>query len=206
MKEMLAILKNDKKNVEEFIENQIEVIIGCTNHKYKYPEIDSLIPNQEIAKLIVPLYIGDKTFDASEITAILLYTNQKNVFEKYSEQFLTISLAEMIHADRLKELIIKLGGKITQAYTNTEATKIGNTLKEALQISIDSEVQTIENYKNVIDKISTFDIYPQRLTILQYLNKIIEDEKVHLQVFQKLLAQENMDNFIQSKTEIKVNL
>lgn len=65
---------------------RIEVIIGCTNHAYKYPEIDSLIPNVEIAKLLVPLYIGDKSIDASppEITAILLYTNQKNVFEKYS--------------------------------------------------------------------------------------------------------------------------
>lgn len=77
MKELMSILRNDKKNVEEFIENQIEVIIGCTNHAYKYPEIDSLIPNVEIAKLLVPLYIGDKSIDASEITAILLYTNQK---------------------------------------------------------------------------------------------------------------------------------
>ena len=33
MKELMSILRNDKKNVEEFIENQIEVIIGCTNHR-----------------------------------------------------------------------------------------------------------------------------------------------------------------------------
>ena len=206
MKELMSILRNDKKNVEEFIENQIEVIIGCTNHAYKYPEIDSLIPNAEIAKLLVPLYIGDKSIDASEITAILLYTNQKNVFEKYSEEFLTISLAEMIHADRLKELIVKLGGKITQVYTNTEATKIGSSVKEALQIAINSEIQTIANYEEVIKKLETFTFYPQRTIIIQYLNKIIADEKIHWEIFKKLLDQENINDFVVSKTEIKINI
>lgn len=206
MKELISILRNDKKNVEEFIENQIEVIIGCTNHAYKYPEIDLLIPNVEIAKLLVPLYIGDKSIDASEITAILLYTNQKNVFEKYSEEFLTISLAEMIHADRLKELIVKLGGKITQVYTNTEATKIGSSVKEALQIAINSEIQTIANYEEVIKKLETFTFYPQRTTIIQYLNKIIADEKIHWEIFKKLLDQENMNDFVVFKTEIKINI
>lgn len=206
MKELMSILRNDKKNVEEFIENQIEVIIGCTNHAYKYPEIDSLIPNVEIAKLLVPLYIGDKSIDASEITAILLYTNQKNVFEKYSEEFLTISLAEMIHADRLKELIVKLGGKITQVYTNTEATKIGSSVKEALQIAINSEIQTIANYEEVIKKLETFTFYPQRTIIIQYLNKIIADEKIHWEIFKQLLDQENMNDFVVSKTEIKINI
>lgn len=206
MKELMSILRNDKKNVEEFIENQIEVIIGCTNHAYKYPEIDSLIPNAEIAKLLVPLYIGDKSIDASEITAILLYTNQKNVFEKYSEEFLTISLAEMIHADRLKEIIVKLGGKITQVYTNTEATKIGSSAKEALQIAINSEIQTIANYEEVIKKLETFTFYPQRIIIIQYLNKIIADEKIHWEIFKKLLDQENMNDFVVSKTEIKINI
>lgn len=206
MKELMSILRNDKKNVEEFIENQIEVIIGCTNHAYKYPEIDSLIPNAEIAKLLVPLYIGDKSIDASEITAILLYTNQKNVFEKYSEKFLTISLAEMIHADRLKEIIVKLGGKITQVYTNTEATKIGSSAKEALQIAINSEIQTIANYEEVIKKLETFTFYPQRIIIIQYLNKIIADEKIHWEIFKKLLDQENINDFVVSKTEIKINI
>lgn len=206
MKELMSILRNDKKNVEEFIENQIEVIIGCTNHAYKYPEIDSLISNVEIAKLLVPLYIGDKSIDASEITAILLYTNQKNVFEKYSEEFLTISLAEMIHADRLSELIIKLGGQITKIYTNTEATKIGSSVKEALQIAINSEIQTIANYEEVIKKLETFTFYPQRTIIIQYLNKIIADEKIHWEIFKKLLDQENMNDFVVSKTEIKINI
>lgn len=206
MKELMSILRNDKKNVEEFIENQIEVIIGCTNHAYKYPDIDSLIPNAEIAKLLVPLYIGDKSIDASEITAILLYTNQKNVFEKYSEEFLTISLAEMIHADRLKEIIVKLGGKITQVYTNTEATKIGSSVKEALQIAINSEIQTIANYEEVIKKLEIFTFYPQRTIIIQYLNKIIADEKIHWEIFKKLLDQENMNDFVVSKTEIKINI
>ncbi len=77
--------------------------------------------------------------------------------------------------DRLKELIVKLGGKITQVYTNTEATKIGSSVKEALQIAINSpsEIQTIANYEEVIKKLETFTFYPQRTTIIQYLNKII---------------------------------
>ena len=97
--------------------------------------------------------------------------------KKYSEEFLTISLAEMIHADRLKELIVKLGGKITQVYTEYRSNKNRFFCKEALQIAINSEIQTIANYEEVIKKLETFTFYPQRTIIIQYLNKIIADEK-----------------------------
>lgn len=206
MKEFLSILKNDKKNLEECVENFIEVIKNATNNSFKYPNIDSLIPNREIANLLIPLCNGANNLDASELTAILLYTNQKNIYNKYSEDFLAISLSEMYHYDRLNEIIIKLGGKITQVYTNTEATKVGSTLKEALQIAIDSEIQTIANYEEVIKKLETFTFYPQRTTIIQYLNKIIADEKIHWEIFKKLLDQENMNDFVVSKTEIKINI
>lgn len=205
MKE-LFLLKNSKKNLEECVENFIEIIKDATNNTYMYPNIENLIPNKSIADLIIPLCNGDKNINASELTAILLYTTQKTIYEKYSENFLAISLSEMYHYDRLSELIVKLGGKITQVYTNTEATKIGSTVKEALQIAINSEIQTIANYEEVIKKLETFTFYPQRTTIIQYLNKIIADEKIHWEIFKKLLDQENMNDFVVSKTEIKINI
>ena len=104
MKE-LFLLKNSKKNLEECVENFIEIIKDATNNTYMYPNIENLIPNKSIADLIIPLCNGDKNTNASELTAILLYTTQKTIYEKYSENFLAISLSEMYHYDRLSELI-----------------------------------------------------------------------------------------------------
>ena len=74
MKQFMQLLLNDKKHYEEFIENQIECL-GVTAKEYMYPNIDSLIPNKDIANLLIPLMNGDKDFDSSELTAILLYTS-----------------------------------------------------------------------------------------------------------------------------------
>lgn len=201
----MQLLLNDKKHYEEFIENQIECL-GVTAKEYMYPNIDSLIPNKDIANLLIPLMNGDKDFDSSELTAILLYTSQKQEIKKYSEIFLSISLSEMYHYDSLQELIKKLGGKITQIYTNKSAIKLGSSPKEALQIAIESENQTIENLDKVINKLTSYTQYPQRNIIIQFLSKIKEDEKVHLNIFQKNLINESLTDLTTGKSEIIVNM
>ena len=205
MKEIAKLLFNNDKNYEIFIENMIQTFDVCAK-QFKFPEIDSLIPNKKIADLIIPLLNGDEAFDSSELTAIILYTTQKNEIEKYSDVFLSISLSEMYHYDSLQELIKKLGGKITQFYSNEYARKLGSTPKEALQIAIDAENQTISNLEKVIDKISKITEYPQRGTIIQYLSKILEDEKVHLSIFQKHLINESMVDITTGKSNIVVNI
>lgn len=205
MKQFMQLLLNDKKHYEEFIENQIECL-GVTAKEYMYPNIDSLIPNKDIANLLIPLMNGDKDFDSSELTAILLYTSQKQEIKKYSEIFLSISLSEMYHYDSLQELIKKLGGKITQIYTNKPAIKLGSSPKEALQIAIESENQTIENLDKVINKLTSYTQYPQRNIIIQFLSKIKEDEKVHLNIFQKHLINESLTDLTTGKSEIIVNM
>lgn len=205
MKQFMQLLYNDKKHYEEFIENQIETL-GVTAKQYMYPNIDALIPNKKIADLLIPLMNGDEEFDASELTAILLYTSQKQEIEKYSDVFLSISLSEMYHYDSLQELIKKLGGKITQIYQNKVATKLGSSPKEALQIAIESENQTIENLDKVINELITFKEYPQRNIIIQFLSKIKEDEKVHLSIFQKHLVNESVNDLRTGKSEIIIDM
>jgi rubrerythrin len=202
---MKELLLNTKKNIEELTENLV-ASLSFNNKEFTYPEIDKLIPNKDIVKLLIPLMNGDEEIDASELTAILLYTSQKNQIEKYSDIFLGVALTEMYHYDRLQELIKQLGGKFNQFYTNQEAQKIGTTPKEALQIAINAENQTIINIQEVINKISKITSYPQRTTIIQFLSKILEDEKVHLEIFQKYLVQESMQDLVESKSEIKINI
>ena len=205
MKQFAQLLFNDKKNYELFIENQIETL-GVTANQFMYPEIDKLIPNKDIVNILIPLLNGDELTDSSELTAIILYTSQKNEIEKYSDVFLSISLSEMYHYDSLQELIKQLGGKINQLYSSQGARKLGNTPREALEIAINSEQQTIENLQNAIKKIANMSSYPQRNTIIQYLSKIMEDEKVHLSIFQKYLIEESKNDLIVGRSEIIVNM
>ena len=202
---MKELLLNTKKNIEELTENLV-ASLSFNNKEFTYPEIDKLIPNKDIVKLLIPLMNGDEEIDASELTAILLYTSQKNQIEKYSDIFLGVALTEMYHYDRLQELIKQLGGKFNQFYTNQAAQKIGITPKKALQIAINAESQTIINIQEVINKISKITSYPQRNTIIQFLSKILEDEKIHLEIFQKYLVQESMQDLVESKSEIKINI
>jgi hypothetical protein len=110
---MKELLLNTKKNIEELTENLV-ASLSFNNKEFTYPEIDKLIPNKDIVKLLIPLMNGDEEIDASELTAILLYTSQKNQIEKYSDIFLGVALTEMYHYDRLQELIKQLGGKFNQ--------------------------------------------------------------------------------------------
>ena len=146
MKEFKKFLLNDIDHVDETADNLAQSI-GATDDNYKTPELKELTESIDLANLLIPAMNGDNKEDASELTAILLYMGQKEEFDLISKLMMKVSLVEMWHYSLLQEAIVKLGGKINSKFTNRQATDLGNTPIEALKIAIDSETQTIANYK-----------------------------------------------------------
>lgn len=151
-----------------------------------YPTIKVERPNYYYAQLLKEDYCGA----ISELSAVLLYSYQHIVsdasLKEYAELIHCISIVEMYHLELLGETIQQLGGSAEFANDNLKTdTKIPWTssyindatdLKTMLELDIESERQAIENYEHHITMIN--DHYIQNLLL-----HIIEDEKLHLQLF-----------------------
>lgn len=147
-----------------------------------YPEIKVERKNIEYAKMLTNVYVGN----VSEDTAIHLYMYESIVLDnEYSNILEQISIVEMKHLEILAKLIKLLGlDPIYKTYEpdkyfSGEYVKYGKTLNDMLEINIISEEIAIDNYQKLINIID--DKY-----IKEILNRIILDEKIHLEIFKKI--------------------
>jgi bacterioferritin len=153
-----------------------------------YPEINVEGKNLNYAKLLMEDYSGEN----SEDTAIHSYLYQSFITDKqYKEILLNISKVEMEHLRLLGEAITALGGlPIYGSYEKDKILRLWSSsvvsydisLKKILENDILSEETAIKNYKNKILIIKDHCI--QKL-----LERIIEDEEIHLMIFQNLYNQ-----------------
>lgn len=154
-----------------------------------YPEVSVEKENSYYADLLSIDYAGD----VSETTAVMLYSYQHFDKFKENEEFSKIlekiAIDEMIHLELLGKTI-KLLGK-NPVYKTCEARKeecimwssknvdYTTNLKEMLEVDINSEkiaIKTYEAHKKIIN-----DKYIKVL-----LDRIILDEKRHLEIFTRL--------------------
>ena len=186
MKEFKRFLLNDIDHVDETADNLAQSI-GATDDNYKTPELKELTESIDLANLLIPAMNGDNKEDASELTAILLYMGQKEEFDLISKLMMKVSLVEMWHYSLLQEAIVKLGGKINSKFTNRQATNLGSTPIEALKIAIDSETQTIANYKAILKKLENYGNKNAEI-LYQLIFKLLKDEELHLKMFEDQLS------------------
>lgn len=186
MKEFKKFLLNDIDHVDETADNLAQSI-GATDDNYKTPELKELTESIDLANLLIPAMNGDNKEDASELTAILLYMGQKEEFDLISKLMMKVSLVEMWHYSLLQEAIVKLGGKINSKFTNRQATNLGSTPIEALKIAIDSETQTIANYKAILKKLENYGNKNAEI-LYQLIFKLLKDEELHLKMFEDQLS------------------
>ncbi len=148
-----------------------------------YPDIVDAQPNIRDIRMLKYLAYGKD----SELTAILTYLYQSYIVndKELSDVLTEISESEMIHYDLLSEAVVEFGGDPTltdgrgNVWTGRNITTLTNPT-EILISNIKNEKGAIENYKRAIketDNKSLIDLY----------NRIIEDEKIHIQVFEKFL-------------------
>ena len=142
-----------------------------------YPDLEKAEPDDGvIAEWFYPIYNG--TNDFSELTAVLMYTGQETKFEEIGELMLGIGLTEMKHLAKIGDFIRILGGNVEQRYTNS-GVELGDTIREALTIAIESEVKTIEFYDSLSNKIKKVKPTKTTKTALEFIAKLVADEEVH---------------------------
>lgn len=155
-----------------------------------YPSIRVRERNLSYASLLSINYCGA----VSEMSAITQYINNENRLscEKcmYAKTILGIAMAEMIHMQKLGELIHLLGGEIdfiakyrdrSQMWTPQYLTMPENA-KEMLRADIESEKAAIEQYCKHINMIN--DPYVNAV-----LTRIIKDEEYHIMILKALMME-----------------
>jgi rubrerythrin len=123
----------------------------------------------------------------SELDTIHMYITQEAMFEELGELMMGIALVEMKHLDKLGDLIMDLGGKVTQR-NNTDKIAYGTTPAEAVHKAIAGETAAIKGYEEIVEKVSALHQNGTTRYTLQLLAKLIADERFHIAMFKDWLA------------------
>ena len=154
-----------------------------------YPATKVREKNQSYANILSIDYCGS----VSELSAITQYINNENRLAcencPMAKTILGIAMAEMVHLQKLGELIFLLGGNIDfiakyrdgrQNMWTPQYLKIRDNVKEILEMAIDSEKAAINQYKMHIKMIKDAGINA-------VLERIIKDEEYHIMILQALM-------------------
>ena len=154
-----------------------------------YPPIQVKEKNQIYANLLSNDYCGS----VSELSAITQYINNENRMSSekcaLAKTILGIAMAEMMHLQKLGELIFLLGGCVdftakmqngcSQMWTPKYLTLPENP-REMLIADIESEKDAIRQYKMHMEMIRDNDVNA-------VLARIIKDEEYHIIILRALM-------------------
>lgn len=140
--------------------------------------------NQRYANLLYDNFAGE----AGELTAVTQYIYEHielKQFECFSKILLSIAIEEMQHLDLIGGLIRRLGQKpyfIDSKKNNWSSENVKyhfNNIYDMLMFNIKSEKEAIKKYEEAIK-------CTQNKSIKELLERIILDEKTHLEIFNRL--------------------
>jgi len=153
-----------------------------------YPPIRAGGKNPSYAELLCIDYCGS----VSELTAITQYINNENYLAgqkcSMAQILLGIAISEMIHLQKLGELIVLLGGDIRysargcngkQMLWSPACLNIPSECREMLVADIRAEKAAIDQYEMHISRIE--DEYVNAV-----LRRIIQDEEYHIMILRQL--------------------
>lgn len=157
--------------------------------EWPYPPIQVNERNQNYANLLSIDYCGS----VSELSAITQYINNENRLSgdrcTIAKTILGIAMAEMIHLQKLGELIVLLSGNVDymakthngriQMWTPKYITISGNP-QEMLRADIESEKDAIRQYKMHMEIIRDD-------AVNAVLARIIKDEEYHIIMLETLM-------------------
>ena len=151
-----------------------------------YPPIRVRDRNENYADLLSMDYCGS----VSELSAITQYINNENRMScedcSLAKMILGIAMAEMIHLQKLGELIYLLGGDVDfvarqsngkQSYWTPAYLTLPGQFNQMLYADIESEKAAINQYKVHISRMD--DEYVNAV-----LRRIIKDEEYHILMLQ----------------------
>ena len=151
-----------------------------------YPPIQVRGKNLKYADLLMIDYCGS----VSELSAILQYINNENRMSSEHcaiiRTILGIAMAEMVHLQKLGELICLLGGNVCfetkqpNGLWSPACLTLPNCIPQMLQADIEAEEAAIQQYRTHINMI-------QDDCVNHVLKRIIQDEEYHIMILQSLL-------------------
>lgn len=104
--------------------------------------------------------------------------------EAISARLAEISGDEVLHAQKLRDRILALGGVPTMDVA-TEDLVHAEVLEEILDINIKEEYSAIAGYKKILS-----DVPMDNVILFQTLQEIIRDEQEHLEELENLLVED----------------
>lgn len=154
-----------------------------------YPPMEVSRKNPAYANLLSVDYCGA----VSELSAIARYINNENRIScmkcPVAKTILGIAIAEMMHLQKLGEMIVLLGGKIDFVAKYQDNRKrmwtpqyltLPDQIKTMLQTDIEGEKKAIEQYTMHMRMI-------EDPCVNAILARIIKDEEYHIMILQTLL-------------------
>ena len=151
-----------------------------------YPEIKEATSDMRTVSILKDLLSNRN----GELTAILQYTYQSRLAgqteKEIAEVLEEISVVEMKHTKLLMNAILSFGGDPRYdnsfgQYFSASYVNYAQKLKDMLQANIRGESKAIEDYSRAIKNM-------QNQSLKDLLNRIILDEQIHLEIFEKLLS------------------
>jgi bacterioferritin len=116
--------------------------------------------------------------------AIRYATHAAIVSGPYSEtvaaRLKEISTDEILHAEKLRDRILALGGTPTMDVSSADL-KPATSLEEILAINIDEEADAIRSYTEILEGLSMSNVI-----LFQTIQEIIRDEQEHLEELEAL--------------------
>lgn len=156
-----------------------------------YPQTRVKEKNQAYANLLSVDYCGS----VSELSAIAQYINNQNRLScdrcQVAKVILGIAMAEMIHMQKLGELIFLLGGNIDyvakhrdgrQTIWTPKGLNLPKNLREMIMADIEAEKAAIKQYSMHVKMIN--DDYVNAVLL-----RIIKDEEYHIEILRALLEE-----------------
>ena len=182
------------KNYVDAMADALVDVLKYSDSSVEWPDIDDL----QYDEAIKPewFYPALQSEGESELMAILQYTQMAGLYdEEIGDLVLGVGLVEMKHFANVRDVVIKLKGTIPQPL-NTKKLELGKNAGEALVISIKNEILTIQFYESVKEKIASQS--KSAKTILQMLDKLIADERLHLKLFYQQLVKMKLPQGVES--------
>nr|DAO89839.1 MAG TPA: hypothetical protein [Caudoviricetes sp.] len=162
-------------------------VLKYSDQSIDYPDFKDIEPWPEDIVNMFKDALKDKPF--SEISAILMYTQQSSRFEPIAELMLGIGLVEMRHYDKLSDFLQKADpyeeNSVMDIYPKVE---VGFSPESALKIALDSEIETIGHYKKIMNNVALYNDRADYDDVMYLLNKLIADEEHHIKLIKEAMG------------------
>lgn len=162
-------------------------VLKYSDQSVDYPDFKDIEPWPDDIVNMFKDALKDKPF--SEISAILMYTQQSSRFEPIAELMLGIGLVEMRHYDKLSDFLQKADpyeqNLVMDIYPKVE---MGFSPESALKIALDSEIETIGHYKKIMNNVALYSERADYDDVMYLLNKLIADEEHHIKLIKEAMG------------------